>query len=68
MQHLLRRWRLLSLVLVLGMGPTTSACAGDSPTDAKSCCKVCKTGKACGDTCIDKSATCRVGQGCACNG
>jgi hypothetical protein len=33
-----------------------------------SCCKVCTTGKACGDTCISASDTCHVGSGCACNG
>lgn len=32
------------------------------------CCKVCSTGKACGDTCISRSNTCHVGPGCACNG
>jgi len=32
------------------------------------CCKVCKKGKACGDSCIKRSYTCRKGVGCACNG
>ena len=32
------------------------------------CCKICKTGKACGDTCINKNYTCRKPPGCACNG
>lgn len=32
------------------------------------CCKVCTTGKACGDTCIAREKTCRVGVGCACDG
>lgn len=32
------------------------------------CCKVCSTGKACGDSCISRSNTCHVGPGCACNG
>src|SRR5207237_5198753 len=31
---------------------------------AKNCCKVCTVGKACGDTCISRSYTCHVGQGC----
>lgn len=30
------------------------------------CCKVCKTGKTCGDTCITRADTCHVGLGCAC--
>ncbi len=32
------------------------------------CCRVCTTGKACGDSCISKDKTCHVGTGCACNG
>ncbi|PYE30817.1 hypothetical protein DFP83_11315 [Idiomarina fontislapidosi] len=36
--------------------------------DSKKCCKVCKKGKACGDSCIAKSKTCTKGPGCACNG
>lgn len=35
---------------------------------AQSCCKVCRTGKACGNTCISRSKRCHVGQGCACDG
>lgn len=31
------------------------------------CCKICSKGKACGDACIARSNTCRVGPGCACN-
>lgn len=32
------------------------------------CCKVCRAGKACGDSCIAKDKTCNSGPGCACNG
>tara|TARA_B100000424_G_scaffold212528_1_gene169981 strand:- start:48 stop:305 length:258 start_codon:yes stop_codon:yes gene_type:complete len=32
------------------------------------CCKICKKGKACGDSCINKNYTCRKPPGCACNG
>ena len=32
------------------------------------CCKICKKGKACGDSCITKSYTCHKPPGCACNG
>jgi hypothetical protein len=32
------------------------------------CCKVCSKGKACGDSCISRSYTCRKGTGCACDG
>tara|TARA_B100001250_G_scaffold265060_1_gene228551 strand:+ start:5674 stop:5928 length:255 start_codon:yes stop_codon:yes gene_type:complete len=32
------------------------------------CCKICKKGKACGDSCINKNYTCTKPPGCACNG
>jgi hypothetical protein len=32
------------------------------------CCKVCIKGKACGNSCISRSYTCRKGPGCACDG
>merc|ERR1711964_601619 len=35
--------------------------------DQDSCCKLCKKGKACGDTCIANSKTCTKNGGCACD-
>ena len=32
------------------------------------CCKTCRKGKACGDSCISQSKTCGKGAGCACDG
>jgi hypothetical protein len=32
------------------------------------CCKICTTGKACGNTCISRDKQCHVGPGCACDG
>ncbi len=32
------------------------------------CCKICRKGKACGDSCIARSKTCNKGKGCACDG
>lgn len=32
------------------------------------CCKICTTGKACGDSCISRSYNCTKGRGCACDG
>jgi len=32
------------------------------------CCKVCRKGKACGNSCIKKTYTCHKGRGCACDG
>jgi len=34
----------------------------------QACCKICRAGKACGDTCISRAKVCRVGPGCACDG
>jgi len=42
--------------------PTGTAYAGHVP-----CCKYCTKGKACGNTCIARWKTCRVGHGCACD-
>ena len=66
----LRRWFWLGLPLLMAAGPTgIIACGnGDASTTTGACCKVCRKGKACGDTCIDASKTCNVGRGCACNG
>ncbi|MBA2672034.1 MAG: thermonuclease family protein [Gemmatimonadetes bacterium] len=35
--------------------------------EANACCKVCSTGKACGDSCISRGKNCNKGRGCACN-
>ncbi|MBP5979074.1 MAG: hypothetical protein KA748_02610 [Halomonas sp.] len=32
------------------------------------CCRVCKKGKACGNSCINRDYTCRQPRGCACDG
>ena len=35
-------------------------------TPAEDCCRVCESGKPCGDSCIDVSSECSAGEGCAC--
>ena len=40
----------------------------EDPESSLRCCKICRKGKACGDTCINKSYNCTKGPGCACNG
>lgn len=45
-----------------------SSQANAPKAQARSCCKICKKGKACGDSCINRNYTCRKGPGCACNG
>ena len=55
---------------------TESANCGDQQYEAFSgelliaqgCCRVCTTGKACGDSCISRSYQCHQPPGCACNG
>lgn len=39
-----------------------------STTEPSVCCRVCRKGKACGNSCIARDRTCRKGVGCACNG
>lgn len=39
--------------------------AATAPT--RSCCKVCNTGKACGNSCINRNYQCRQPPGCACD-
>jgi hypothetical protein len=57
----------LSPLLLAGAVGVSAACS-DSTGPSGTCCKVCTTGKACGDSCIAASSTCNVGSGCACNG
>lgn len=39
-----------------------------APVVPAACCRTCRKGKACGDSCISKSKTCRTPPGCACDG
>lgn len=61
----------LSAFAMLLAGPSaimpcsSAACATST---GYACCKVCKVGKACGDSCISKVKECHTGQGCACDG
>lgn len=53
--------------------PEFLASFGVSTPDAQAeqrerCCKICTTGKACGNTCISREKQCHVGRGCACDG
>jgi beta-lactamase superfamily II metal-dependent hydrolase len=45
----------------------TPAPARVRETPARDCCRVCTRGKACGNTCISRSYTCRQPPGCACD-
>ncbi|MBL9106359.1 MAG: hypothetical protein JNL82_35885 [Myxococcales bacterium] len=39
-----------------------------SGAPARTCCRTCRRGKACGDSCIAADKRCDVGPGCACDG
>ena len=55
----------------LAVGPAAiSPCssAAFAATSSYFCCKVCRKGKACGDSCIAAHKTCHKGKGCACDG
>lgn len=41
--------------------------SADDCTPRDECCRVCKKGKACGDSCIQKALTCHQEDGCACD-
>jgi hypothetical protein len=67
MLRLVRRILLVPLYFLLAsFTHATTACGSESATGV--CCKVCKDGKACGDTCIARTDVCHVGAGCACQG
>lgn len=63
MKALLAAFALSSLSLAAGAAPICGTAYA-----SEACCKVCKKGKACGDSCIAREKTCKKGQGCACNG
>jgi hypothetical protein len=68
MQRILRLLRVAALALPIAVSasvPMLQGCGGGG--DSSSCCKVCDVGKACGDTCIAATDTCRSSGGCACN-
>ena len=38
------------------------------PQRSEECCKICRKGKACGDTCVSRDKDCHQPPGCACDG
>lgn len=65
---------LIPLALLSGASPAVDVgaapaeCRIDPETGARQCCKVCKRGKACGNTCISRRLNCHRPRGCACDG
>lgn len=74
----MRKFLLLALLAASGAfvapGPSSASaiagkvCMAPAVDGVAQCCKVCRKGKACGDTCIARNLTCHRGKGCACNG
>jgi len=67
----MRLLRRVAVVVALGSclgltGAVPSGCRDSHSPDP--CCKHCRTGCACGDSCINCSYQCTKPPGCACNG
>jgi hypothetical protein len=60
-----------SMLLAFGasaaVGDSTPAPIPTACTPPIKCCRVCTSGKACGNTCIADSKSCKKGKGCACD-
>lgn len=54
----------------LAVGPASITCASPAwvASAYASCCKTCKKGRACGDSCISRDKECHKGKGCARDG
>jgi hypothetical protein len=65
-----RALAILAAAASLALGPASlSPClTGEAVAAGYACCKVCRAGKACGDSCISRDKTCHKGKGCACDG
>lgn len=69
MKRLLRKTLPLLLLFLLATScETVTVSKPETNAPGITCCKICRKGKACGDSCIARNKTCRVGSGCACNG
>ncbi len=56
-----------SIPVTLVSDPPAEESTDDDCTPRDECCRVCKKGKACGDSCIQKLLTCHQDEGCACD-
>jgi len=54
--------------ILLTMADDGPAAFGADDELARQCCKICRKGKACGNSCINRAYTCHRPPGCACNG
>lgn len=53
---------------ILDTAPQGKPDSGRSVSMGSPCCKICRQGKPCGDSCIARNRTCHKGPGCACGG
>ena len=60
--------RLIVSIFVVSAVAAALPTASASNADPLECCKVCRKGKACGDSCIARKKTCTKPPGCACDG
>ena len=61
----------LAVVALLGFAAAPGLALEPTPQAVelapRECCKICKKGKACGDSCISRDKDCNKPPGCACN-
>ena len=60
--------KLYTTLLATAILTLATACHSPNVPEADACCKTCSTGKACGDTCINRKYDCTKPPGCACDG
>lgn len=58
----------LAILSLLAASALVADVPGCNAAYAQACCKVCKAGKACGNTCISRDKACHTPPGCACDG
>jgi hypothetical protein len=67
------RWAIFGCAIVTVLGFATAPSLALEPTTQavdlapRECCKICRKGKACGDSCISRDKDCNKPPGCACN-
>jgi hypothetical protein len=64
---MLRTFGLLAALALSLIGPEANYAAARTSSAAETCCKHCHKGKACGNACIAREATCNQPPGCACD-
>ena len=63
----MKKIAILLAAAFLTAAPSNFGPCGSAAFAQAGCCKVCRAGKACGDSCIARDKTCHKGKGCACD-